>query len=212
MREVAATADGGSKLSPYTTVRAWNKCCIDKENEMMKEYKLNTRFLICLVLLLGVAALAVKVIYMMLTGQVRDENGQVLTGGIEKLLPVLIALVISTYVFSAVIMLRQYIRFSGSAFELTDDGIENTMTCINLFAVILVLPVRCIPWEAVKRVRREADHYVAEIDTSQLKVNFLSKLILKSSGYHFCNKFTKENVTESELSRFRERSETSTEF
>ena len=179
---------------------------------MMKEYKLNTRFLICLVLLLGVVALAVKVIYMMLTGQVLDENGEALGKGFEILISALIAIVISTYIYSAAVMLRQYIRFSGSAFELTHDGIENTMTCINLFAVILVFPVRCIPWEAVKCVRREADHYVAEIDTSQLKVNFLSKLILKISGYHFCNKFTKENVTEAELSRFGVRSETSTEF
>lgn len=178
----------------------------------MKEHKLNTRFLICLVLLLGVVALAVKVVYMMLTGQVHDENGEVLGEGIEKLLPVLIAIVISTYIYSAAVMLRQYIRFSGSAFELTRDGIENTMTCINLFAVIFVFPVRCIPWEAVKCVRREADYYVAEIDTSQLKVNLLSKLMLKISGYHFCNKFTKENITEEELSRFGVRLENSTEF
>lgn len=163
--------------------------------KVMKEHKLNFRFAVCLGILAAVLMLVASFLYRLFSGEVIDESGT----DVPMIIKVLIAVIASTYLVSAITMLRQYIVNRGTAFELSDSGIGNTMVCVMLFAIILVIPVKCIPWEAVKCVYIEPDGYKAEIDTEKLNINFLSKLILKFSGYHFCNKFTKVSVTEEEL-------------
>lgn len=164
----------------------------------MKEHKLNTRFLICLIVLAVVVALAIRVVYMGLTGQIHDETGEAMDKSTDVILSTLIALVTSTYLYSLITMLRQYIFCFGNAFELTERGIEHTMVYMNLFALIFVIPVKCIPWEAVKYVSLDNKGYKASVDTKMVKANFLVRFALRL-GYGFCYKFTKQNITEEEL-------------
>lgn len=164
----------------------------------MKEHKLNAIFLVCFIAFGVVISLAIRVIYMSLTGQVHDENGEVLNKTIEIISSVLIAIVTSSYLYSFITMAKQYVLHGGQAFELTEREIENTMVYIYVLAFFFVIPVKCIPWEAVKYVCPHGKGYEATIDTKKVKSSLPAKLML-FTGYRFCHKFTKPKITEEEL-------------
>jgi len=167
----------------------------------MNEHKLNAKFAICLAAIIVVILLAIRCIYMFFTGQIIDEKGESCGKVLDTVFGLLFSIIASSYIYSAITMLRQYIFHSGNAFELTERGIENTMVSINILAFIFVMPVKCIPWDAVKSVSPDGSGYDASVNIKKVKANFLAKLVLLT-GYGFCNKFTKEKITEDELHLF----------
>ncbi len=93
----------------------------------MELHKLNTRYLFCFLFILSILILAARVIYMLSTGQVLDHE-EPMSPVRSKTLIALIILPVSSYFYSFIIMLRQYIKHKGTAYTLTENGIENTLT------------------------------------------------------------------------------------
>ena len=120
-----------------------------QKEEQMQKHKMNWRFWFFTGLFGLISAMAVYVIALLLRGGVSDENGNVIGGAFRFIMVFLFSLVALTYLFSFFTMLRQYFFFVGSAFEITANGIENTMTFVCLGAFIFVFPVRRIPWHAI---------------------------------------------------------------
>ena len=156
----------------------------------MKDYKLNWRYWFFLVLFLIILILGIRVEYLALTGQIVDENGEKL----GAFIPVaVIAPILLLYLTSFINMLKLFIRNKGCGLRISDEGVENTAVVLKLFAIILVLPVKHIPWEAVKYYATEDIPYI-RVDTKQVQAGFFAKIILKILGYNFCCGFVKPDV------------------
>lgn len=164
----------------------------------MKKHRLNAIFLIGLIFFGGLAAGVIWFLYQDLTGQILDEDGESLGRTFEIIIAVLFGIVGSSYLYTFITMAKQYILHGGQAFELTERGIENTMVYIYVLAFFFVIPVKCIPWEAVKYVCPHGKGYEATIDIKKVKASWPVRLVL-FTGYGFCHKFTKPKITEEEL-------------
>lgn len=164
----------------------------------MKLHKLNGRYLVCCLFLLSVLILAGRVIYMLVQGQVSD-HGKEMSSFITVIIIAVIALPVSTYVYSFIIMLKQYIKHKGNAYTLTQNGIENTLTFINLFAFIFVLPVKKIPWEAIKVIDNSEGFYQIRVSIKMIEASLLAKGIMFIRGYNFCYKFSSPYITNEEI-------------
>jgi len=165
---------------------------------MKNTYKLNIRYLICFLSLFFILLLTGRVFYMMLQGQVSVEDEEVNV----KLLPILLGLPVSSYLFSFVVMLRQYIVHKGNALTLTERGIENTLTFTVILAFVFVLPVKCIPWSAIKSLDDSEGFFHIRIKTGMAQTSKLAKGILWIRGYRFCYKFMKPEVTGEDINLF----------
>lgn len=167
----------------------------------MKTHKLNIRYLICFLLLAAVLALLGKVVFMLLTEQISFED-EAADPTLSRLFGALLALPAFSYFYSFYIMLVQYIKHKGSAFVLTENGIEDTVTCLMFFSLIFVLPVGRIPWEAVKSIDFSNGRYTVKIDTTTVEAGRIAKLILRIRGYGFCYKFISPDITSEEINLF----------
>ena len=94
-------------------------------------------------------------------------------------------------------MWRQLVVHKGKAFTITEQGVENTLTCVILFALIFVLPVKRIPWEAITYADDE-DTYI-RAKRKGVEAGFLAKTIVAVKGYSFCAGFIKPKMTRAEF-------------
>lgn len=169
----------------------------------MKEYKAGWRYYFFLTFFIGVVLLGMRVIFMLLAGRISDENGQ-LTKTISYGLAIMIGIVLSTHVLTVFNLLKQIILHKGSVVTLSDYGIENTVVFINLFAFMIVVPVKIIPWEAVTYYDEDYNPYI-RVDVTEVECGGVAKLLLKVLGYHFCLSFVKPEVTSMDLLMYKER-------
>lgn len=164
----------------------------------MKNYKLNWRYWFFLILFLIILILGIRVEYLALTGQIVDENGEKL-GFLWTFIPVaVITPILLLYLTSFINMLKLFIRNKGCGLKISDEGIENTAVVLKLFAIVLVLPVKHIPWEAVIYYATEDIPYI-RVDTKQVQAGFFAKIILKILGYNFCYGFVKPAVSAEDI-------------
>ena len=165
----------------------------------MKTYKLNTKYLICLIALLLILILVGRVAWSWLNDGITMEDGT--DPGIGLDVAMSIALVISlSWLWSAIVMFRQLVTHRCSAFTVTEEGIENTLTFVILFAFIFVLPVKKIPWDAITYADDE-DCYI-RARRKDIEVGFLAKTIVAVKGYSFCHSFIKPKMTREEFEKY----------
>ncbi len=98
-------------------------------------------------------------------------------------------------------LLLQLLRHRGQLLELTERGIENTLVFLNLFAIVLVLPVKCIPWGAVKYADLGREPYI-RVNTGKVNAGVIARLVLWVVGYHFCYSFVRPAVTAEEIKQY----------
>ncbi len=139
---------------------------------------------------------------MILKGDVVDESGAVVK---FDLLMVPIALVLLTYLVTVANMVRLYIINKGCGLVITENGIENTVAVINIFAFVIALPVRLIPWEAIKYYDNEGNHLYVRVKTKEIKAGFLARLIISVLGYSFCHGFIKPDVKAEDIEKYKYR-------
>lgn len=147
---------------------------------------------------------APKMSYDLFTNKVQDEDG-LMDPLVSLILAIIISFIWVVYVFSGITMLRLVTKNKFCCLELTEKGIENTAVFVNFFALIIILPVKIIPWEAVKSYENDVLGLRVRVHTDIVEAGFLAKLILKFSGYQFCQGIVKPKVSDDDLAPYKDR-------
>ena len=169
-----------------------------------QEHKLGWRFWFFYVFLLLTLLLGLRAISMLLTGQVSLED-EPMPPAFAWIMSIMLSIPLSTYLYSIITMTRQLIRHQGTALTITNEGIENTLTFVYLFAFVFVFPIKLIPWGSVKYWDDEESHPYVRVKVGQVKTPLLAKLILWIRGYMFCHSFCRPPVTSEEIARYKAR-------
>jgi len=101
----------------------------------------------------------------------------------------LICLVCLSSVF---VLLRQITKFNNTAFTVDHEGIHDTFISVTIFAFILILPVKLIPWNAVKEIKNDDGDLSLEINRKEVVASPVAKIILGIFGYNFCRSSIKD--------------------
>ncbi len=104
----------------------------------------------------------------------------------------LITLICLVCVSSVLVLLRQIIKFNNIAFTVDREGIHDTFVSIILFSFIIILPIKLIPWSAVKEIKKDDDKLKMEINREEVVASPVAKLILGIFGYDFCQSAIKD--------------------
>ena len=167
-----------------------------------QEHKLGWRFWFFYILLFGTLLLGLRAISMLLTGQVSLED-EPMPPAFAWIMSILFAIPLSSYLYSVVVMTKQLIRHQATALTITEQGIENTLTFVYLFAFVFVIPVKLIPWNSVKYWDGEETPHYIRVKVSCIHAPMLAKLILWIRGYMFCHSFCNPAVTCEEIARYK---------
>ena len=73
---------------------------------------------------------------------------------------------------------------------------------MNFFAIFLVFPVKCIPWNSIKTLIKTDDCILIRLKLKHCKTSFLGKIILFILGYSFCKGFVKPYVTYENIKQY----------
>ncbi len=165
----------------------------------MIERKFNWKVYTFIVFFSFVLFMAGKAVYMLLGGQVTDESGKTLNGALAIIPSILIIIVCSTYLLTVLSLLKNVLKYKGKAFTIDEKGIHNTLTFINFFAFIFVLPIKFIPWSAVSYVDMSGGPMYIRVKVKECKMSLLAKLVVSIKGYAFCYSFKKGNLKENEI-------------
>ena len=154
--------------------------------------KLSARFYIIACVLLGMVALGWYGVKFILTNDVMlgDEP---MDSGTKTVIALLIGVIVSSWTLSLFAMIRQI--FIGHAFLMDEEGIHSTATASLVFSLLFVVPVKLIPYSAIRRVFEDDGVLTAEIDKSNLPVLPIFKLFIRRE-YHFFSKFAKTQEKE----------------
>ncbi len=168
----------------------------------MKKYKLNWRYWFFCLLFIGILTLGIRVLLMVINGEIVDESGAVVE---FDLLLAPIVLVLFTYFITVVSLLKILFQNKGCGLLITDRGIENTVVFIALFAFVIVVPVKLIPWEAIKYCDKGEKSLYIRVYKKEIEAGFFAKLIISVLGYSFCQGFIKPDVTEEDIEKYKHR-------
>ena len=166
----------------------------------MQERRLNCRFWTALIGLLLILVLAAKGVSVLWTDTILDETDTPLGMGVQRTLAVMIMVICSSWLYSALVMLKQCIVHRGRGFILTEEGVEHTLTFVLFLAFVFVLPVRRIPWSAVKAWDAETGYI--RVRRKPIRAGFLAKTLIAVKGYSFCNSFVKPELSSEEFEQF----------
>lgn len=154
----------------------------------MLKTKLNVKFCIVTVLLLSIVALAWYGIYFIKTNEVMTEDGP-MGDGTRSLIAALLSVVALSWTASLLTMIRQIVL--GSGFVMDENGIHDTATAVMIFSFIFVVPVKCIPYDAILSFEEINGIPTARLDKSRLTVLPFFRPFVRGE-YHFFSGFTKD--------------------
>ncbi len=160
----------------------------------MKKYIASWRYYFFLIFFSLASLLGLRVLFMLLNGEVKYEDNEALDKMLVIITSTVIIIVLSTWILSCLRMISQLIRNKKSLLTITPSGIENTLVFINLFAFIIVAPVKLIPWESVKYYDGDDAPYI-RVNVNMVTAGWFAKLLLRVLGYHFCYSFVKPAVS-----------------
>ena len=115
--------------------------------------KLNLKFYIVSILLLGIVALGWYGLCFLNTNEILMEDNTPMDSQTKTLFSIAIGTVVLSWTFSFVTLIRQML--CGYAFMIDENGIHTTSTAINVLAFIFVVPIRTIPFSAIERVSKD---------------------------------------------------------
>ena len=164
----------------------------------MKQYKATWRYYFFLIFFSLASLLGLRVLFMLFNGQVKFDDNEAIDRFLVIITCTMIIIVLSTWISSCLRMLFQLIKHKKSLVTITPNGIENTLVFINLFAFVIVSPVKLIPWEAVKYYDGDENPYI-RINVNMVKAGWFAKLLLRVLGYHFCYSFVKPIVSSDDV-------------
>ncbi len=159
----------------------------------MQKYKLNWRFWF-FSLLLSIISIVFIINLPEVLADIRIDNPKT-DGNGENIVLVILMLIIPIYLITSLTMFFQYFRFNGCGLKITNKGIENTYVFTIILAFVIFVPIKLIPWEAVKTYKNENDLPVIEVDPKKIKANFIAKWIISIMNYNFCYPFVKPKIS-----------------
>ena len=168
----------------------------------MKTFKMGFKAYFFLVLFAFVAGVAFWFAYMSLTEQISFEF-KIGNGNANLFICGLFVLVGLSHLSSFVILLIQIIKNKNTAISLDENGMHNTFIFMMLGAAMLVLPVKQIPWEAVKEIKEEKGVCAVSVDPDMIEANILAKKYLKTQSFMCGQPFAKPMVTEEDIRQFK---------
>lgn len=130
--------------------------------------KLNAKFYIAVLLLLVIVAIGWNGIYFLNTNEILMEDNMPMDSRTKALFTFLMSVIILSWTASFFTLVRQLLF--GSAFVIDENGIHNTATAMVVLAFILVVPVRTIPFSAIKKVSDENGVLTLHIDKTKIDV------------------------------------------
>lgn len=163
----------------------------------MFQAKLSFKFYIIAILLFAIVLFGWYGTYSIATSEVVIG----MNSKTKSFLILLFCLIIGTWTLSLFTVIRQGIM--GYAYYMDKNGIHSTATGIIVFSLIFVIPVGCIPYDAILEViEQEKDLYI-KIDKSKINVSPILKPFVRSE-YHFFSAMTtvKLNETKAALKNF----------
>ena len=159
----------------------------------MFKAKLNFKFYIVALVLLGVVLLGWYGIYFLQTQEILMENGEPMEATTKVVFTVLGMLIVSSWTFSFLMVLIQALR--GYGFYMDEDGIHNTATVLVFLSFIFVIPIKEIPYSAIVKTVEVRGIVTLILDKSKLRMSSFLNMFAQQE-YHFFHTFTKAKQEE----------------
>lgn len=159
----------------------------------MFKAKLNFKFYIVALVLLGVVLLGWYGIYFLQTQEILMENGEPMESTTKVVFTVLGTLIVSSWTFSFLMVLIQ--AFRGYGFYMDEDGIHNTATVLVFLSFIFVVPIKEIPYSAIIKTLEVRGIVTLILDKSKLRMSSFLNMFAQQE-YHFFHTFTKAKQEE----------------
>lgn len=165
----------------------------------MLSFKWSFKFWIALIALILALILVGRVTWSWLNDGITLEDGT--DPGIALDVMMCLALAVAaSWLWSAAAMLRHCAAHGGSAYTLTAEGIEDALTCRIVLAFIFVLPVKCIPWEAVTYADAEVCYIRAR--RKNIRAGFLARTAVAVYGFQLSHAFMKPKMTREQFDTY----------
>lgn len=163
--------------------------------------KLNLKFYIVSILLLGIVALGWYGLYFLNANQILMEDNTPMDSQTKTLFTIAIAAVVLSWTFSFFTLIRQMLF--GYAFMIDENGIHTTATAINVLAFIFVVPLRTIPFSAIEKVSEDDGVLTLYIDKKKIDMIPILRIFVRKR-YHLFSGFTveKQDVIKVELEKY----------
>ncbi len=163
--------------------------------------KLNLKFYIVSLLLLGIVLLGWYGLYFLNTNKILMEDNMPMDAQTKIMFTIVIGAVVLSWTFSLFTLIRQAIL--GYAFVIDENRIHATATVRNVLAFIFVVPIRTIPFSAIEKVSEDHETLILHIDKTKIDIiPFLRTFARKK--YHLFSGFTveKQNVIKGEIEKY----------
>jgi len=163
--------------------------------------KLNLKFYIVSILLLGIVAFGWYSVYFLNANEILMEDNTPMDSETKILFTVAISAVLLSWTLSFFTLIRQVLF--GYAFVIDDNGIHNTATAINVLAFIFVVPIRTIPFSAIERFSEDDEVLTLNIDKAKIDVIPVLRIFARKR-YHLFSGFTveKQDFIKVELEKY----------
>lgn len=163
----------------------------------MKNNKLGVNFLIGPTLMIPFGIFAFFPIKMLFSNEVVDESGEAL-GGLGYLMGALLAVIMLSWLISGISAYVFYFKHKGKAFEITEEGVSNTIVFTKIITFIWYSEVKLIPWSSVTSYEKLDKIIDLEINTDEVECGKMAKLSLKK-GYRFLFQYCKGTLSQEDV-------------
>ena len=147
----------------------------------MFKAKLSFKFYIIALILLAMVLFAWEAIYFLNTNEIMMED-EPMDPQTKSVATIFISAIISTWTLSLFTVIRQIVL--GYAFYMDENGIHNTATGLILFSLILVMPIKCISYDAILDIVENKNDLCIKIDKSKVQTFPIFKPFIRGE-YHF---------------------------
>lgn len=168
----------------------------------MVHAKLRLLYYVAMLFLAAAVALLGYFLPYWVTNDILLEDNTPMPTEQKTLITVVFVIVLLSWTVSLIVMIVQAVR--GYLFTADATGITHTLQAMILFALIIVIPVRKIPREAIESFSEKDGHLQARLKKKEIDVFPLFRPFVQKT-YHFGYRFT--NVDSSALRAMYSRSE-----
>ena len=163
--------------------------------------KLNLKFYIVSILLLGIVALGWYGVYFLNANEILMEDNTPMDYQTKTVFTIVIGSAVLSWTLSLFTLIRQAIF--GCAFVIDENGIHTTATAINVLAFIFVIPIRTIPFSAIEKVSEDNGVLTLYIDKTKIDMIPILRPFARKK-YHLFSGFTveKQDIVKAEIEKY----------
>lgn len=154
--------------------------------------RLNAKFYVVSVLLLGIVILGIYGVYFLNSNEILMDDAP-MDAQTKTILSALIGVIVLSWGLSLLAVIKQMVH--GLAFCMDDKGIHHTLSAVNFLAFIFVVPIKSIPYDAIESVTDENGTLTLLIDKKKVDTFFMFRPFVRRE-YHLFTGFTVEKQEE----------------